>query len=275
VGEAVTANLSSYDVRRIILEQAKRADVGHIGSALSIVEILIALYGHVMRVSDPDDPDRDRFILSKGHGALALYAVLHLKSWLKTGQIETYCADESALGVHPDSELKGIDYSTGSLGQGLSVALGIAIGAHIRGSNYQTYALLSDAECNEGSTWEAVMLATQKRVCGLTVIIDMNGRQALGPTSQILDMTNMEERWQSFGWDATSVDGHDISALCKAIAGDAHSDGPRVVLARTTFGSGVSFMQNQLAWHYQPMSASDFDIAMSEIERLEQGRCGD
>ena len=165
-------------IRRVILDQSKRAHVGHIGSALSIADIIAALYGGVLRVSDPKDPERDRFVLSKGHAMLAVYAALFLKAWLKPEELNSYCGDGSLLGVHPECGLRGVDFASGSLGQGLPMAAGAALAARLQRSPRRAFALLSDAECNEGSVWEAVMFAAHHRLANLVAIVDLNGQQA-------------------------------------------------------------------------------------------------
>ncbi len=165
--------MTSYQIRRIILEQSKRANVGHIGSALSVADIIAALYFNVLHIPEPADPDRDRFLLSKGHSALAVYAALHLKGWITNEVLNTYCADGSLLGVHPEHALKGVDFSTGSLGQGLSIGTGAALAARHQRSTRRVFVLISDAECNEGSIWEAVMFAAHHNLSNLIVLVDM------------------------------------------------------------------------------------------------------
>src|SRR4051812_28584776 len=259
----------SGQMRWIILDQARRANVGHIGSALSIVEILTALYGDALNVSQPHDPERDRFILSKGHAALALYAVLSLRGWITAADLETYCGDGSLLGVHPEHQLCGVDFSTGSLGHGLSLGAGAALAARLQGSQRRSFVLVSDAECNEGSLWEAVMFAAHHRLANLVAIIDLNGQQALGYTDDVLRLSPMAERWRVFGWDVHEVDGHDVPALSHTIAGLDTIDGPpHVLIARTVFGKGVSYMERQIKWHYLPMSEADYAQALAELERV-------
>jgi transketolase len=261
--------ISPYAISKIVLEQSKRANVGHIGSSLSIAGILSALYGGVVRARGPRDPDRDRFILSKGHAALALYAALHLRGWLSAEQLNTYCADDSLLGVHPDSELPGIDFSTGSLGQGLSMGVGAALAARMQKSRRRVYVLLSDAECDEGSLWEAVMFAAHRKLGNLVAIVDLNGQQALGYTKDVLSLEPMSSKWRAFGWDVHELDGHDVGTMVRTIESlPSGVDLPHVLIARTVFGHGVSFMERQIKWHYLPMSQADYQDATQEIERL-------
>ncbi len=254
-------------VRRIVLEQSKRANVGHIGSCLSVADILATLYGGVLEVADPADPDRDRFILSKGHAALALYAALHLRGWLSTDDLDTYCGDGSRLGVHPEHRLAGVDFSTGSLGHGLPMGVGAALAARAQGSARRVFVLLSDAECNEGSVWEAAMFAAHHGLTNLVAIVDDNGQQALGATRDILDLGPLADRWQAFGWEARAVDGHDAGALATALTDPGPAGRPGVVVAETVFGKGVSFMERQVRWHYLPMSDAEHAHALEEVDQ--------
>ena len=259
--------LSSRQIRRIILDQSKRAHVGHIGSALSIADIIAALYQNVLRIPDPDDPDRDRFMLSKGHAVLAVYAALFLKGWLTEQSLNTYCGDGTLLGVHPEHALRGVDFSAGSLGHGLSIGAGAALAARLQRSSRRVFVLVSDAECNEGSLWEAVMFAAHHGLSNLIAIVDLNGQQALGYTDQVLSLTPMAERWRAFGWDVHDVDGHDVKAITETIASLDTTSGPaHVLIAHTVFGRGVSYMERQIKWHYWPMSDSEYRQALDEID---------
>jgi transketolase len=258
--------LSARAIRRVILDQSKRAHVGHIGSALSVADILAALYGQILRIPSPENPDRDRFVLSKGHAALALYAVLSLRRWIADDDLASFCGDGTLLGVHPERAARGVDFSTGSLGQGLSMAVGAALAARIQKSARRVFVLLSDAECNEGSVWEAITFAAHHHLANLTAIVDLNGQQALGYTNEVLAMSSMAERWRAFGWEARDVDGHDVGALCQILADrDPHDERPRVLIARTIFGKGVSFMEGQIKWHYLPLSDEQYVQALDEI----------
>jgi len=261
-------NVTPQKIRRIILEQSKRAGVGHIGSALSVADIVAALYANVLRISDPDDPDRDRFILSKGHAALALYAALFLRGWLTEEGLNTFCGDGSLLGVHPEHALRGVDFCTGSLGHGVAMGVGAALAARLQQSSLRVFVLVSDAECNEGSLWEAAAFAAHHGLANLTVLVDLNGQQALGYTRDVLDMSPLAGRWRAFGWDVTDVDGHDAPAIASAVAGlNSASGPPHVLIARTTFGKGVSFMENQIKWHYWPMTDGEYELALHEVDQ--------
>lgn len=252
-------------IRRIILEQSRRANVGHIGSCLSVADIIAALYGRVLNIDDPDDADRDRFILSKGHAALALYAALNLRGWLSTEELDTFCGDGSRLGVHPEHFVPGVDFSTGSLGHGLAMGSGAALAARLQGSSRKVFVLLSDAECNEGSVWEAAMFAAHHRLTNLVAIVDLNGQQALGHTKDVVDMAPMDGHWRGFGWEAVSVDGNNVERVATAVSTPSDGERPRVIVAETVFGKGVSFMEGQVRWHYMPMSDAEYAQAVDEL----------
>src|SRR5882724_6672609 len=266
-------------MRRIILGHSKRANVGHIGPCLCVVEILSALYSSVLHADSPDDPDRDRFILSKGHAGLALYAALSLRGWLSEDALGSFCGPNTLLGVHPEAALRGVDFTTGSLGQGLCIGAGAALAARMQHSDRRVFCLISDAECNEGSVWEAAMFAAHHQLSNLYVIVDCNGQQALGLTRDVLDISNLAERWRAFGWRTSDVDGHSVSALVEALNESSSSRAPHIVIARTIFGKGVSFMQEGIPvtqinlpahpvnWHYLPMSDHEYDLALAELER--------
>lgn len=255
----------SAAIRRSVVELARESRKGHIGSALSIVETLAVLWGRVLHEPGSADPDRDRFILAKGHAAMALYAAMRWRGLIDADALRSYCRDGSALGVHPEYGLPGVEVSTGSLGQGLSVGCGLALALRRRSSPARVFVLLSDAECNEGQVWEAAMFAAHHRLANLVAVVDVNGLQALGRTRDVLDLDPMAGRWQAFGWRAVEADGHDEAALLDALtSGIAGRDGPAVVLARTVLGKGVSFMEDRLEWHYRSLPPALDAVALAE-----------
>lgn len=272
------AQIDPGEMRLTVLRCSKRADVGHIGSCLCVVDILAAIYGHVLKAASPRDPDRDRFVLSKGHAGLALYAALAQKGWISAKDLETFCGENSLLGVHPEAALPGVDFSTGSLGHGLSMASGAALAARMQGSARKVYCLISDAECNAGSVWEAAMFAAHQGLSNLHVVLDWNGQQAFGLTREVINVPNLAERWRAFGWRVTEVDGHSIPQIAGALLAEDASSAPHLLLARTLFGKGVSYMeqglpltQNRLPvhlinWHYLPMSETEYEIAIKEVK---------
>jgi transketolase len=250
-------------IRQTVIDQSYRANVGHIGSALSIADLVAAVMGSSDRFVP--GPDRDRLVLSKGHAALALYAALALEGQIEEADLATFCADGTALGVHPEHGLAGIDFSTGSLGQGVSFGAGAALAALRQGSERRVFVIASDAELNEGSFWEAVMFAGHHGLGNLTLLIDLNGQQALGYTEDVIAIDAVAEKLAGFGWSASTVDGHDQEALGAAI--DAPADGrPRALVAQTTFGYGVSFMESKIEWHYLPLDAEAHSTATAELQ---------
>jgi transketolase len=267
-----SAAILSDRIRRIVIEQSKRANVGHIGSSLSVADILGTLYAGVLQGDGPGDPERDRLVLSKGHASLALYAALHETGAIGADELATFCVDGSRLGTHPDHALPGVDFSTGSLGHGLSLATGSALAARLSASPRRTFVVMSDAECNEGSVWEAVMFAAHHGLGNLVAIVDVNGQQALGYTHEVLDLAPLDERWRAFGWDAHVVDGHDHDALRATIDGLAREGGPHVLLAQTVFGHGVSYMEREIRWHYLPMDDVQYATALAELGVAEKRR---
>jgi len=259
----------AYEIRRAVVDESMRARVGHIGSALSIADLLAALYGSVLRIGEAAEPERDRFVLSKGHAALGLYAALAATGRIERELLSTYCGEGSMLGAHPEHVLPGVDFSTGSLGQGLSIAAGAALAARRQGSHRRVFALLSDAETNEGSIWEAAMFAAHHRLSNLVALIDMNGQQALGYTRDVMDPgPPAAARWTAFGWDVHELDGHDPDGIAALIDGlELTAPGPpHVLLARTVFGRGVSFMESKIEWHYLPLEAETHRQAVAELE---------
>lgn len=266
-------------VRRTILEQSKRANVGHIGSCLCVVDILAALYSGTLRAAAADDPERDRFVMGKGHAGLALFSTLFVKGWLSKEDLGSFCGDNTLLGVHPEAALAGVDFSTGSLGQGICFAAGAALAARIQGSQRRVFCLISDGECNEGSIWEAAMFAAHHRLANLTVILDCNGQQAFGRTLDVINTANMAERWRAFGWHCEEVDGHSVPHLVRALSTQSPTGAPTMVVAATTFGKGVTYMERgipltqthlktePMVWHYLPMSDDEYRIALDDLER--------
>jgi transketolase len=262
-----SSKIFAQKLRKIILECSYNAHVGHIGSALSVADIITALYAGVLNINKPDDPLRDRFVLSKGHAALALYAALYLKGWITTEELSSFSSSETRLGVHPEHVVAGIDFCTGSLGQGITYAVGAALAARLQNSERRTFVLISDAECNEGSVWEAAMFAAHHQLSNLTVILDLNGQQAFGYTEQILNLSPMSTRWAAFGWRVHEVDGNNADEIENAIRElDVQNGPPHVLIAHTVFGKGVSFMEKQIKWHYLPLSFDEYQAALKDIE---------
>ena len=244
------------------------ANTSHIGTCLSMADILAVLYGGVMNVDseDPDFADRDLFVLSKGHGAAALYAVLAERDFFPVEWLSHYCDDHQPLAGHiSHKDVPGVEVSTGSLGHGLSIAIGMALAAHSKGNGSRTFALLSDGELDEGATWEAALFAGHRGIPNLTAIVDCNGLQGLGRVSDVLDLNPLAAKWEAFGWETVELDGHDHLAIHTAVT-EIPDNKPKVILARTVKGKGVSFMEDRLEWHYRSPDADQLAAALAEIE---------
>ena len=256
-------------IRRLVLKQSYRAGVGHIGSSLSVADLLAALFSGPLGIQLSHD-ERHRFILSKGHAALALYSAMAETGLLHSQDLDTFCCNGSTLGVHPEAQQKGIDFATGSLGMGLSMGVGSALASKLRANSWQVYVLMSDAELNEGSVWEAAQIASQWKLGHLHVLIDANGQQAFGYTKDISDNSKCVDRWAAFGWDVQEVDGHDAVALQKWIQDGLDNplkQNPRVLVAKTICGKGVSYMEGKIEWHYQPMNEGQYLQALEELAK--------
>jgi len=254
-------------VRRRVVAMSAAAHAPHVASALSCVDILVALYCNVARVSPAtiDSPERDRIILSKGHASAALYACLAECGLLDASGLASYAADGSMLAEHPSrGRPPGVEVTTGSLGHGLGLGLGLAKAARLQGRDYRVFVVLSDGECNEGSVWEAALWAPRHGLDNVAAIVDFNKLQATGRSCEITQLAPLAEKWQAFGWDAREIDGHDFVALVDALT--AASEGrPRALIAHTIKGKGVSFMEDDLEWHYRPPSLDDVRRATAEL----------
>ena len=256
-------------MRRKILEISYHSGTStHIGGALSMTDAMAVLYGHVMNF-DADIPrwaERDRFILSKGHGVLGYYPALLAAGFITEKKFTTFQQNGSDLIAHPVMNLDlGIESSNGSLGHGISMAVGIAYSAKITGKEFKTYTLVGDGETNEGSVWEAVMLASHLQLDNLTVVVDYNGMQNDGLGKDVLEINNMSERFKAFGWNVIDVDGHDIDALVAAFERKSEHK-PKVIVAHTTKGKGVSFMENDNSWHHNRLTKNNFEAAIAGLE---------
>ncbi|MCK5617504.1 transketolase [Candidatus Pacearchaeota archaeon] len=261
----------SREIRRRILEISYRTRSSHIGSSMSTIEILVALYFRVLNVdpANPKDPDRDRFILSKGHASLALYSILAKKGFISEKCLSGFAVNGGTLEHHPNKDLsKGIETSTGSLGHGLPTGVGMALAAKHDERNHKIYALLSDGELNEGSTWEAIMFASHHKLDNLVAVIDYNKLQALGYTNDIINLEPLSQRWTSFGWAVKEIDGHDFQQLFEAFESLPFTENqPSVIIAHTIKGKGISFMENKLLWHYRVPSNEDYEKGLKELSK--------
>lgn len=255
--------------RASALRITSKAGSGHPGGSLSCTDILVALYFSKMKIDpkDPNMPDRDRFVLCKGHAAPALYSVLAERGYIERSQLETLRQMDSMLEGHPKKGLTpGVDASTGSLGQGLSITVGMALAARIDKSNRRIYALLGDGESQEGQVWEAAMSAAHYRLNNITAFTDRNRLQIDGSTEKVMSLEPLAEKWRAFGWTVLEIDGHDLDSILSAIDASKESDKPTMIIANTTKGKGVSFMENVGEYHGKPLNEDELKRALKEIE---------
>jgi transketolase len=261
-------------LRRTILEMAFAGSTGHIGCAFSIVEILAVLYRQHLVLGDrtPRAEGRDYLALSKGHGVMAQYACMRELGWLDDSQIQNYFGGGTNLKGLSDAHVPGLEVTSGSLGHGLSVAAGMALGAKRLGSAQRCYAVVGDGEMNEGAIWEALLFAAHFKLDNLIVIVDENGFQAMGPTQEVLGLGSLCNKFAAFGFESCAIDGHDEAAIDDALSRFKHSlDGrPKAIVAKTVKGKGVSFMENSNIWHYTRMNADTYAAALAEIDATQR-----
>lgn len=256
-------------IRTHAVNMTHRGRSSHVGSALGMADILAALYGSVLNVR-PEDPswaDRDRVILSKGHAGSAMYAALAESGFFDPALLEQHCADGSILSGHVSHRgVPGVEFSTGSLGHGLGVAAGMALAGGLAGAQHRVFCILSDGECDEGSVWEAALFAGHHGLSNLVAVVDYNKIQSLASVDETLRLEPFAEKWRAFGWQVLEVPGHDLEALEMVL--DVHpSDGapPTAVIAHTTKGKGVSFMENSVLWHYRTPQGEEYEAALAEL----------
>lgn len=256
-------------IRAKIIELSYKAKTPHIGSSLSCTDILVAAYWQALEIdpTNPDNPNRDRFILSKGHAATALYATLAYRGFFPLDFLETYDKPGSTLPEHPSPHCApGIEAATGSLGHGLSLGVGMALGAKIKDLDYRVYIVMSDGECNEGSVWEAALLAPAQKLVNLVAIVDYNKWQATGPSNQVMSLSPLAQKWTAFGWNTLEIDGHDLGTLSQVLSDVPDKSGkPVAVIANTIKGKGISFMENDNNWHYKIPNENEYKNALEEL----------
>ncbi len=253
-------------IRRHILCMTHGAASGHPGGSLSETDILTVLYFYKMRhdPKNPAWPDRDRFVLSKGHGAPGLYAVLAESGYFDESELKNLRKINGLLQGHPTTSIPGIEISSGSLGQGLSVANGMALAARVDKKGYHVYVILGDGELHEGQVWEAAMTAGHYKLSNVTAIIDRNCLQQSGRTEDTKCLEPLADKWKAFGWDVTEINGHDIDEIIDAL--DKKTESPHVIIANTVKGKGVSFMENNVGWHGRGPNKEEYEKAMKELE---------
>jgi len=259
-------------VRGKVIELSHMARTAHLGSSLSCIDILVAAYWGALDidVQNPDDPNRDRFILSKGHAATALYATLAYRGFFPVEWLDSYAKPGSRFSEHPIYQCApGVEATTGSLGHGVSLGIGMALAGRIQRHSYCVFVVISDGECNEGSLWEAAMFAPAHNLDNLVVIVDYNRWQATGRSNEVMALSPLKEKWQSFGWSASEVDGHDLNQLTHMLTNVPDGSGrPVAIVAHTVKGKGVSFMEDDNNWHYRIPNADEVLRAKQELELL-------
>lgn len=271
--QACTLDERSIYLRRLVLRTVRSAGRGHVGPALSLIEIIRVLYDDVLRIDpkDPRAPDRDRAILSKGHGCLALYAVLADRGFFPLSELDGFCGTDSILGGHPEyGMVPGVEASTGALGHGLSIGVGLALAARMRGRTYRTFTLLGDGEINEGSVWEAAMGAAKHGLDNLVALIDYNKLQSYGPTDRVLPLEPLADKWRSFGFEVAELNGHDVTALRKALTRAPIVPGkPTAIICHTVKGKGLPVAEFNADWHHKnKLTDSELDairVAVGDI----------
>lgn len=263
--------LISNKIRGKIVEMSHQSRSPHLGSALSCVDILVTLYWKILNInpSDFNDPTRDRFILSKGHAAQAIYTTLAYRGFFPINLLNSYVQNGSHLAEHPAAFcVPGIEAATGSLGHGLPIGVGMALSTKIKGNNFRVFVLMGDGECNEGSVWEAAMFASSKKLNNLFLIIDYNKWQATGRSQEIMSLEPLKKKWEAFGWDSYEVDGNDLNSLISIFEKTNHNDKPTAIIAHTIKGKGISFMEDDNDWHYRIPTEEELKKAKIELKLL-------
>ena len=258
----------SKEIRREILDMIYRTKSPHIGCSFSMVELLVSLYFRILNINNPTDQNRDRLVLSKGHGCPALYAVLAKKGIVSKRVFEGFAKENGTLEQHPNRDPKiGIEITSGSLGHGLSIGVGMALAAKYDNAPYRIFVFLGDGELNEGSNWEAIMFARQHSLDNLVAIVDHNKLQAMEKSSEVLDLEPLKEKWQAFGWSTKEVDGHNVEEIISALDNIPFEKGkPSCLVAHTIKGKGVSFMENEPRWHDKYPDKEEYQKALNELK---------
>jgi len=265
----------SYDVRKVMIDMGYKCGTSaHFGGGLSMVECLATLYNNILSydLKDTRWDERDRFILSKGHGVLGFYATLYIFGFIGKNEIDSFQQDESEFIAHPIMDMDyGIESSNGSLGHGLSLGVGVAMAAKLKQKDYKVYVMLGDGECNEGSVWEAIMCAYHHDLDNLVAIVDRNSMQNDGHSEEIMNFFDIEKAWKGFGWNVHNVDGHDHKALYESFIYNHNNKKPKVIISNTVKGKGISFMENIPAWHHGKLTEKTYQEASEELENLQNG----
>ncbi len=274
MGRSLAINTSELQtmgrrIRAKLVEMSNEAGTPHLGSSLSCVDILVAIYWSILKIDpkNPYDQGRDRFILSKGHAATTLYTTLAFRGFFPVELLDSFAKPRSCLAEHPGPRcVPGVEAATGSLGHGLSLGLGMALAGRIQGRPYRAFVVMSDGECNEGSVWEAALFAPVHKLNNVVVIIDYNKWQATGRSNEVMALSPLKQKWEAFGWSAYEIDGHDLNALVDTLRNVPDDTGkPIAIVAHTVKGKGISFMEDDNNWHYRIPNANEVKAAQQEL----------
>jgi len=265
----VDSRILASEIRKLVLKMTHHSGASHIGSCFSVLDIVSVLYSSNFDIylENWKDNKSNRVILSKGHAIAALYAALATKGFFPIGQLDNYCKNGSMLGGHPNHLVPGVELSTGSLGHGLPYATGIALAKKKLGYGGQVFVIMSDGELDEGTTWESALFAQHNNLCNLTVIVDRNFLQSLESTESTLSLEPLDEKFRSFNWEVETIDGHDHIKLINVLSKTQLK--PKLIIAETIKGKGVSFMENEVKWHYKSPNQEEFEKAVKEIENMD------
>lgn len=267
--ELQTLEETARRLRAQVVRMSHRARSPHLGSSLSCIDILVAAYFSALRLDAerPQDPDRDRFILSKGHAGAGVYAALAERGFFPTEMLSQHYRNGSVLSGHVSHKgVPGVEFSTGSLGHGLGVGVGMAYAAQVDGKAHRVFVLMSDGECDEGSNWEAALFAAHHKLGNLRIVIDYNKIQSIKAVAETIDLEPFADKWRAFGWNVAEVDGHDHAALHDAFAAMDGGEQPHCLIAHTVKGKGVSFMEHQVLWHYRSPQGDEYAAAVRELD---------
>lgn len=259
----------AWKIRKNAVEMTYRSGASHIGAILSVADIVAVLYTDIMKTFpfDAKNDYRDRLVLSKGHAGVAIYCALAEKGFFDINQLQTYYKDGSVLSGHVShKDVSGVEFSTGSLGHGINVACGMALAAKYDNKTHRVFTIIGDGECNEGTVWETALFANHHNLSNFTVIIDHNKIQAMGKCEDIMSLNNLQTKWDSFGWNTLEIDGHNHEELKTALIQKNDNNKPTCIIAHTIKGKGISFMENNLLWHYRNPQGDDYTNAIRELE---------
>jgi transketolase len=268
----ITTTMFANEVRKLTLKMIYEARASHIGGALSMTDILAVLYNDILHIYplDYSNANRDRFLLSKGHACASLYATLAMKGFFAVEELKTYAKDGSIFLSHSNHNVPGVEVSAGSLGHSLPISCGLALAAKRKELKWKTYCLISDGELDEGSNWESILFAPQLKLDNLILVVDYNKIQSLGSVADVLDLNPLKEKFYAFRWEVFEVDGHDHDSLREAFTkADNSNTKPKVIIAHTIKGKGISFMENKLLWHYKSPTIEQYNDALKELSKNE------